>query len=467
MPDPKAYSKQVCAIFQKIRHFRRFSPTKKFTVLNKHTQQPTSNSTIYLYTIGFFVFVAFYVRFSLGYPICKNDELNWIFIASQLDQGVSWPVSGPLFIAMMREASKQLNMSYASVMPWLGVSGSLALICGLCWGYCKLGIIQPWKIFSALMLSSYFWAPLLEARPQQWGQLFVFLGSISTWLWLQNRRGGWTLLPIVFCLGFTHILSHAIMLCICAALVFFDLSIKRRGNYRHFSVLLVAAASAGIYFWPAGPYAAMLVDLSQVHLKGVHFIHIVLLAIPLILTSIASAHLLRSRDNHFTKMAIDFLERNFISFITTLTLLLIILVIMQAYLLPAQAWLPYQGSWIKFIVFQIGNITFAALCMTGLCGLYIDLRHRDSDTAMVWFVACILTCFAVLGVAAVVLSFWTHDTNWFLRLINYGILFAAIPAAIGLKPFEKKMKFEMIFLWWFGVISSLISVVRPQSLLGC
>lgn len=451
---------------RKERHFH--NQTHKIVQRSTNTPQKNASAlTIYLCAIGFFIPIAFYARFNLGYPICKNDEFNWLFIASQLDEGVFWPVSGPLFMAIMREASQQLNMSYASVMPWLGLSGSFALVCGLCWGYCKLGIIHPWKILITLALSSYFWAPLLEARPQQWGQLLVFLGSISTWLWLQQRRGGWTLLPIMACVGFTHILSHVILLCICAALVFIDLAIKRTGNYRHFVVVLVATVSTGVYFWPAGPYAAMLVDLSQVHLKGLYLTHIALLATPLILASIACVCLFRCRGRQPAKIATDFFEKYFRVIIGILAAFCILLLIVQAYLLPAQAWLPYQGSWIKFIAFQIGNLTFAGISMIGLYGLYVGLRQRQLDLAMGWFTAWILICFAILGMATVALSFWMHDTNWFLRLINYGILFAAIPAAIGFDMLKQKFKIGTALVWCISFFASLISVVRPQSLLSC
>ena len=49
--------------------------------------------------IGLVVAVMAWVMRTYGrYPICHNDEINWIDIARQLDGGVRWPVSGPAFI---------------------------------------------------------------------------------------------------------------------------------------------------------------------------------------------------------------------------------------------------------------------------------------------------------------------------------------------------------------------------------
>ena len=86
---------------------------------------------------------------------------------------------------------------------------------------------------------------------------------------------------------------------------------------------------------------------------------------------------------------------------------------------------------------------------------------------MARFLIYVLTFFAALCVVAVSTSWLLLDTNWFLRLINYGILFASILAAIGLEKISRSWNFWHVLLWGCIVITSLISVLRPPPLLAC
>ena len=73
------------------------------------------------------------------------------------------------------------------------------------------------------------------------------------------------------------------------------------------------------------------------------------------------------------------------------------------------------------------------------------------------------------AVAALAGSFWALDTNWFLRLVNYGVLFAAPVAGVGLVRALQWLR--PAWAAWTGVglatIVSVLSVVRPPALLGC
>ena len=62
-------------------------------------------------------------------------------------------------------------------------------------------------------------------------------------------------------------LSHAILIFLCGMLVIADFMEKRPLTRRHLGLLLFVVASMGVYAWPHGPYAAMLADLEQAHLK--------------------------------------------------------------------------------------------------------------------------------------------------------------------------------------------------------
>ncbi len=70
-----------------------------------------------------FALLAWVLRSSGSYPICHNDEGNWISIAHQLDAGVRWPVSGPAFIHTVRTLSEKLQFSHAHSISVVGVGG--------------------------------------------------------------------------------------------------------------------------------------------------------------------------------------------------------------------------------------------------------------------------------------------------------------------------------------------------------
>ncbi len=55
---------------------------------------------------------------------------------------------------------------------------------------------------------------------------------------------------------------------------------------------------------------------------------------------------------------------------------------MQAYLLPAQGWLPYGGSWLRFVFFQLGNLMFAGFFVVGIFGLVDGLHRGRLDPVM-------------------------------------------------------------------------------------
>ena len=129
-----------------------------------------------------------------------------------------WPVSGPAFIHTVRKLSEQLQFSHAHSISLVGVGGVFVSVLLLLWGYRKLALTGSGGILVGLALSSYFGAPLMESRPQQWGQMLVFLGVICAWLWL-HRQGGWAFFLIVPCIAVTHILSHAILVFVCGMLV--------------------------------------------------------------------------------------------------------------------------------------------------------------------------------------------------------------------------------------------------------
>ena len=415
-----------------------------------------------------FALLAWVLRSSGSYPICHNDEVNWISIAHQLDAGVHWPVSGPAFIHTVRTLSEQLQFSHAHSISVVGVGGVFVSVLLLLWGYRKLALTGSGVILAGLALSSYFWAPLMESRPQQWGQMLVFLGVICAWLWL-HRQGGWAFFLIVPCIAVTHILSHAILVFVCGMLVIADFLEKRPLTWRHFSLLLVVVASMGVYVWPHGPYAAMLADLEHVQMKRLLRGGPYLVVLPLF-TGMVLMWVQRRwhwRPSWSEAVAASLERRRTATGLGLLCLVFTALAI-QAYLLPAQAWLPYGGSMLRFLAFQLGNVMFAIFFVIGIYGLVEGLRTQRFEPVMGRLLIWVLIAFTTLALLSIVASWWLLDTNWFLRVLNYGIFFAAIVTAVGISSATKTWPRAATYaLLGVGMVASILAVVRPPQLLGC
>lgn len=421
-----------------------------------------------------FAGAAAFARLALDYPRCQNDELNWVAIAAQLDQGVAWPVSGPAFIAAARTLSQVAQWPQAQAMAVLGVAGVAVAVVLLLFGYRCLGLAAPGRTLLVLTLSSHFWAPLLEARPQQWGQTLVFCGVIGCWLWLRRQGGVWFfgLLPA---LAFTHILSHAILLFLCGVLVLVHGGQRQGGaSRRHVVVVLALLGSLAVYALPQGPYAAMLGDVMQMHWRRV----------PLIESSLA---LLASLGLGWTvwwawrrwgavlpmpmlKGGAEYARRRWRGpgLPVVVALLLVAGLTMQAAVLPAAAWSPYGGSTALFGLLQLGNVLFAVLVLAGLPRFAAALRPGGLDTSPDALLAWMLLSLGLLSMLALGVSPWLLDTNWLLRLIDYSLPFAAVVAAAGLQRLWASALMPLgATLMPLGVAASLVSVLRLPGVVGC
>ena len=415
-----------------------------------------------------FAVMAWVMRTYGRYPICHNDEINWIDIARQLDGGVRWPVSGPAFIEVVRLLAEEAQIKYAQSLASLGIGGVFLSIFVLFWGYRQFAHSTPGMVLAALALSSYFWAPLIESRPQQWGQMLVFAGVICAWLWL-HRRGGWWYFFIVPCIAVTHILSHAILIFLCTVLVLADFMERRPVTLRHLTVLLTLFFSLGIYLLPQGPYAAMLADLEHAQFKPLLTGRRYLLVLPVLL-GIGLVVGLRHFQwrSSWTDAISHTLERQRTALALSLLCILFTTLSMQAYLLPAEAWLPYKGSWWRFVLVQSGNLMFAAFFVLGIFGLVSGIRSGVFHPSMGRLLILLLIALGLLSSLAIGASWWMLHTNWFLRVLNYGIFFAAIVSAIGIQTSTQRWpRYARWSLLGLGTLASVIAVVRPPEILGC
>ena len=415
-----------------------------------------------------FTFCALGVRLFFGYPRCQNDELNWVQIARSIDSGQDWPVSGPSFIYILRALKEQTQLHYAHLISGLGVfsvfTGSLLLI----FGFTRLRIAKPGFTLMALAFSSYFWVPLLEARPQQWGQILVFLGAIAAWLWL-HRRGGWALFPILLLVSVSHILSHAILVWVCAVLTLADYFENRPLNRRHVILIAASLLSLVVYVVPGGPYQTMLIDIQHNHLHRLLYVapYLGAAALGVILLVVALQPRLHWRS-HWSLATARYVLAHRRTICIGLFLLVLAALSTQALILPAASWLPYGGSPWTFLYFQIGNLAFAALFARGIFHFLNGILAHEIDMSNSRLLIWALVAFGILASITLVASFWMLDTNWLLRLLNYAILFAAPIAALSLQNSRTLQRWPALYVLAIPLfLLSICQAVRPVGYLGC
>ncbi len=416
-----------------------------------------------------FTICAITVRYYWGYPRCQNDELNWVGIARNIDAGQDWPVSGPSFMYVLRELKALTAIHYPQLLSGLGVFsvfvGTLLIILG----YSKLRLARPGITLVALALSSYFWVPLLEARPQQWGQIQVFLGAIAAWLWLHRKNGGWLFFPVLMLISISHILSHAILAFLCTALTLADYVENRPMTRRHGIVIVSLLLSLVVYVLPNGPYQTMLRDIELNHLRRLMAFAPYLGGA--LLASMYIVMILKPRLHwraHWSRQTAEYALTHQRTICTGLLLVFFLAMSAQASVLPDASWKPYGGSIWTFLIFQTGNLVFAAMFVVGLFSFLRAILAQEIDASNARMLIWSLLAFGVLGLLTLVASFWLLDTNWLLRLINYAILFAAPIAAMGLIRIEVLKRYptlNAIALPLFVV--SICQAVRPDGFLGC
>lgn len=399
-----------------------------------------------------------------GYPNCPTDELNWAEIAAQLDQGVNWPVSGPLHVASLRLLARGLRLDYRQTLALMGVLFVPLAMLVVVSRYRRLDIKPVRMALMALCLSSYFWAALIESRPQQVGQVLVLLGGTSLWLALSRRGPWWLYAATLVLLAFIHILSFVLlgMLSLWLLAYFFLL--------REASVTTLArcgaalAMSALVFVLPGGPYQAMLGDIAVNHLQGNGGRLTALGG----LGALAVMALLALRDPVRFRLLPWFEHRLVRARARPLLFGLVTAAVVtatlsaQAALLPPDAWRPYGGSVARFALSQMGNLMFGALVLVG----WIDTVTRADTPAGLRALSVMCLGWAVIGCALLGASLFLLDTNWLLRVLNYAILFAAPLAAVPLAVALRRYR----MLWVVAVVvasASFLLAVRHLAIYSC
>jgi hypothetical protein len=411
-----------------------------------------------------------------GYPRCPADEAVWGVILDGLANGVDWPVSGPLFVWLARLVGQIGNLSSSVALAVLGEL-AVPVVLGIAfWAYGRLAPLDRRWLLPVLLTSSYFWAPLLESRPQQWGQFLVLAGNVAFWLGYRGRLSWW---PFVGVLGLTalfHLLSFAILLWCVLAIWLFLAWVKREGSPAGMALPLLAMCGAVlVVMWPAGPYRAMLVDIREHQWHGPMTVLPILAGMFLLLLIAGTRWAVQGFTNRFSNITRSltgqigyWLDERPAFFLMGTSLLALLALLMQASLLPSAAWQPYRGSWGIFVVAQSGNLFFLGLWLGGLLEArrsYLAGRQRERiEITLVLSVAL-----AVLSSVALVGSLAMLHTNWMLRVIDYAVLVTAPLAALGLRRWLAGRAGRawrwLIVLLFCGI--SLLSTLHPSAMFDC
>lgn len=384
--------------------------------------------------VCFSTLAAYALRTWGGYPLDPSDERNWIGIAAEVAKGVDAAISGPLHFATTQSLARWAAITHADALAVLGIVAIPLVLTAYVACYRLMGFRQTWLALAVLTSSTYFWAPLLESRPQQWGQALVLLICTLAWRLFVHQPHplnprhvlvwvGWSALLLFTC--WLHLLSGPIAFGVSVLLATGLLALKPR---RWPGVVLWAvAALPGVWVlvWPDGPYRAMLrgMDLAR-FLPPLMWWPVAAIVLLFVLAGV------RLWGAALLAACLRSLESRRSLWVATAVFSVVCLLALQAYMLPALAWASYKGSVLLFCLRQLGNLFFFAMFLHGLLYVALDSKKRLLSPWPGQF--ALLACMALLAGLALALSVVTRDTNWMLRIINYSLPIAAPFAAVGI-----------------------------------
>ena len=426
----------------------------------KKRPTPAQNHLNWLLPLGV-MSLAWMARLWWGYPHFPCDEHNWAFIAQQMDDGVEWPISGPLFFFLIREVAQIWSLTYAKSLAVVGTLSVPIALVGIMTAYRLLGVVQPGLSLMLLCTSTYFWAPLLESRPQQLGQILVMMGIAVGWRMLRSNRCtlwlwlGWSgILLLTTCV---HILSAGVLMALVGgnALVLYVLRMTRPGVL--VCMALAAIPAVAVLTFPNGPYTSMLQDIYRNHILWSNVSKIILPATAATAVMVLIVFWLSRQPLHQPlEIAFRLFSASPRYWLTGVAIVAVLIMVAQATLLPIESWQPYAGSIALFLFAQSGNLFFFLMLLLGFGCACQEYRHRRH--VLQWqTLTVMLLCICTLSVLALLASLFLLNTNWMLRLISYGIFIVAPFAAAGLSR-SRNWLLPLLCLVFTGV--SLIATLR-------
>lgn len=379
-----------------------------------------------------------YARWFLEYPLCGTDEQNYLKIFEWLDQGGSWPISGPGYAELVLALRRWVGLGTVAAVTSIAVFNSMFALPLALWLLYRisLGITWPaWQWLPWLFASSYFLGPWLEGRPQQFGMVLVAIGA-----WLAHRdlrlHGKYRVsFFLVWALCFAyHALSFVVLTTLAFGFWIFSF-VRHHSDYRDFITLLIGFISCLMLgtLW----YPLIWLDIRTNHIQGAG----VGVFFGLLAASAASI-LLILRWLRISRVSLALRSH------------------LRAYLAsPLVPWLAagivgiamsWQYTWLggfyhdlntlHLLWYQGGNLLFAALFFFGL--------WRLSQAPVLKFAFFIESCviLMILGTVFLTVTPWLRDHNWTLRVITYWMWYAAPLAGWGWSHLSLHWRWGLLLL---------------------
>lgn len=382
-----------------------------------------------------------------AFPPELSDEANWLGLMQLTEGGFDPPISGPLFVYVMQAVHEHLYFGLPAILDSVAILGSGLTIALVLSGY-RYHLPNTTLIKSAaimLLVTSYFLAPALEARPQQLGIALAFLICLQVTSQPQTSTG-W-LLAALLPLAFWHVLSFFVAI---AYLSVWKLILWRLGSLRGGAILLwfVLASSLLVSLIGSRAYRSLLEDVLANHLPGQVTLALLIISSVLLVTCFCAVPVRLWRKVR----ALCLSHINVV--VAIIFLLSAIALTLQWRLLPSSALQDYGGSAVTFCMWHAGNLGF---CFCYLLGLQICFRGEVDGLQAFVNGSLILLVFASFALFA---SLFLAHVNWMIRILYFWIPFAAPLSALGLgKLLSHADKFRHLILFCL-FMASLSHVVR-------
>ncbi len=401
-------------------------------------------------------------RWGFGYPWCTDgvDEHFWAYILGARAEGVFIPIYGPVFVHLLMWLTPLSGASWPDAIAMLGwLSVPVLAAFGFLFYRHALGRSLAWPVLAALSTTGYFWAPLIESKPQQWGQWSALLAGWMLCRALSGQlRWRWVALAAT-AVAALHILSFGILVLVsgwCWLILFLLQRVQMRQGLCAAACLLPGLA---LLLAPFGPYDVAIQVIVENHF--VDWGSTLRMAFAVLLAVLVMAVLVTRSRVPIT----DWLVRRSAagsSAVLRVTLFWALLIVCgaslaaQASLLPADYWSFYGYSPWRLLLAQGGNLLFLLLVLNGVVECLERIRFGIGADPLPHFLLLSVAT-GLSAVLALLITLQTTDSNWLLRVANYGVLFSAPLAALPLRrAFYARPRSTAL----------LIAVTAPLSLLG-
>ena len=380
-------------------------------------------------------------------PLELSDEANWLGLMQLTERGFDPPVSGPLFVYVAQAVHEHLPFAWPAILDSIAILGSGLAIALVLSGY-RYHLPATTLIKSAaimLLVTSYFLAPALEARPQQLGIALAFLICLQVTSQPQTSTG-W-LLVALFLVAFWHVLSFFVAIAYLSA---WKLTLWRLGSLRGRAILLwlVLALLLLVSLIGSRAYRPLLEDVLANHIPGQFTLAL------LVISCVVLAACFCAVPMRLWKVVRALCLSNINGVVAIIFLLSSAALGLQWQLLPSTALQDYGGSAVTFCTWHAGNVGF---CFCYLLGLKLCLAGEAEELQAFVIGSLILLALASLALFA---SFFLAHVNWMIRILYFWIPFAAPVSALGLgKLLSRVGKFRHFILTCL-FMASLSHVVK-------